>query len=273
MKIFTLSEAVSPDFEPGPDHELAGIRVFRHRAFIRHGGIWWRVYLQRITCVIGSVLPTIALGCNIIVTASCSVQFARHDYVPWRGLLPMLAASVPMVFIGSLFPVQKWMFTLLLGVALLVSGILLITQDLRRGPIAKRPMRSINALVRAGIGGGIGLFAGIVGIGGGIFLSPILHLFNWNAARIIAGACSVFIMTNSVASLGGQLLKLQHVEMLGPVANHVWLFPTVLAGGLIGNKVNRQYLSPIWIRRVTGMLIVYVAARLLVLTPGVIADG
>ncbi len=219
------------------------------------------------------VLPTIALGCNIIVTASCSVQFARHGYVPWRGLLPILAASVPMAFIGGLLPVQKWMFTLLLGVALLVSGVLMITQDLRLGPTVKRSMRSNDALVHAGIGGGIGLLAGIVGIGGGIFLAPILHLLNWNAARIITGACSVFIMTNSVAGLGGQLLKLQHFEMLGAVTNHVWLFPTVLAGGLIGNRINRQYLSPIWIRRITGVLIVYVAVRLLVLTPGVLANG
>ena len=115
------------------------------------------------------VLPTIALGCNIIVTASCSVQFARHGYVPWRGLLPILATSMPMAFIGGLLPVQKWMFTLLLGVALLVSGVLMITQDLRLGPTVKRSMRSNDALVHAGIGGGIGLLAGIVGIGGGIF--------------------------------------------------------------------------------------------------------
>lgn len=219
------------------------------------------------------VLPTIALGCNIIVTTSSSVQFARHGYVPWRGLLPILAASIPMAFIGGLLPVQKWVFTLLLGVALLVSAILLISQDLRRGPTAKSSMHSNNAIIHAGIGGGIGLLAGIVGIGGGIFLAPLLHLLNWNAARVIAGACSVFIMTNSVAGLGGQLLKLQHVEMLGAVTDHVWLFPTVLAGGLVGNRINRQYLSPIWIRRITAVVILYVALRLLVLTPGVFADG
>lgn len=113
----------------------------------------------------------------------------------------------------------------------------------------------------------------MAGLGGGILHASLLHLLTWNAARVIAGACSVFIMTNSVAGLGGQLLKLQHVEMLGAVTDHVWLFPTVLAGGLVGNRINRQYLSPIWIRRITAVVILYVALRLLGLTPGVFADG
>ncbi len=117
------------------------------------------------------------------------------------------------------------------------------------------------------------LLYAMAGIGGGIFYAPLLHLLNWNAARVIAGACSVFIMTNSVAGLGGHLLKLQHVEMVGAVSDHVWLSPTVLAGGLVGNRINRQYLSPIWIRRITAVVILYVALRLLVLTPGVFADG
>ncbi len=219
------------------------------------------------------VLPTIALGCNIIVTAGGSVQFARHGYVPWRGLLPVLAASVPMAFIGGLLPVQRWLFTGLLGVSLLVAGALLVARRPRQQPSAERPSRLGSALLHAGLGGGIGLLAGIVGIGGGIFLAPILHLMNWNTARAIAGACSVFIMTNSIAGLGGQLLKLQHVEMLKLLSAYVWVFPAVLAGGLLGNRVTRQYLSPIWIRRVTGVLIFYVAVRLLVMTPGIIADG
>jgi uncharacterized membrane protein YfcA len=134
-------------------------------------------------------------------------------------------------------------------------------------------MRSDNAAIHAGVGGSIGLLAGIVGIGGGIFLAPILHFYNWNAARVIAGACSVFILTNSIAGMGGQLLKLQHAEMLDAVTTHAWLFPTVLVGGLVGNRINRHHLSPTWIRRITGGLIVYVAVRLLLLTPGAIANG
>jgi hypothetical protein len=178
-----------------------------------------------------------------------------------------------MAFVGGRLPIEQWVFTGLLGLSLLVAGALLIARSPRERPLTEPPLRPCNVLLHAGLGGGIGLLAGIVGIGGGIFLAPIMHLMNWNSARAIAGACSVFIMTNSIAGLGGQLLKLQHVEMLNVLGVYVWVFPAVLAGGLLGNRITRQYLSPIWIRRVTGVLIFYVAVRLLVMTPGIIADG
>ncbi len=87
------------------------------------------------------------------------------------------------------------------------------------------------------------------------------------------GVRPIFEPGRSIAGPAGQLLKLQHVEMLNVLSAYVWVFPAVLAGGLLGNRVTRQYLSPIWIRRVTGVLIFYVAVRLLVMTPGIIADG
>lgn len=214
------------------------------------------------------LLPAIALGCNIVVTAGSSIQFARHGLVPWRPLVPILVASVPMAFFGGRLPVEKWAFTALLGAALLVAGIALLLQDLKRARRVPAERRKISTFGLVGLGGGIGLLAGMVGIGGGIFLAPVLHLWRWQAARVIAAVCSVFILINSVAGLSGQLLKLDRFEMLGDVGNYALLFPAVLAGGLLGNRVNLEHLSAVWIRRGTGVLIVYVAARLLVATVG-----
>lgn len=207
------------------------------------------------------LLPSIALLCNIIVVAGGVHRLASIGAVSPRRLAPFVLASVPAAAIGGLAPISETAFVGLLGGALLIAGLQLAferpTEDRATPPAATRP------LLAAGVGGGIGLLSGLVGIGGGIFLAPILYAMKWDAPRAIAGACSVFILVNSVAGLAGQLVKLGDLRALGALSAYWMAFPAVLIGGQIGSRLVSVGLAPTIIKRLTAVLILFVAARLL----------
>lgn len=209
------------------------------------------------------LLPTVALSCNIIVVAGGAWHFARSGRVAWPRLLPFVCLSIPMALIGGQLPVSERAFVGLLGITLLLSafGMLLRSDE---------PERSVRGrsdkqmwYVGVPLGGAIGLLAGIVGIGGGIFLAPLLHMLHWGSARAIAAASSVFILVNSVAGLSGQLIKLGDLQRIGELGEFVWLFPAVLIGGQLGSRLGAGRLPGRSIRLLTAILVFYVSLRLL----------
>ena len=110
-------------------------------------------------------------------------------------------------------------------------------------------------------GGGLGLLAGMVGIGGGIFLAPLLYLLRWDTPRRIAATCAAFILVNSISGLAGQASKGLGAAT-AVIGEHGLLFPAVLVGGLLGASLGSRRIEPKWVRIVTALLILYVAARL-----------
>jgi hypothetical protein len=127
-------------------------------------------------------------------------------------------------------------------------------------------MRHVARPVSYAVGGGIGFLSGLVGIGGGIFLAPVLYLLRWGSPREIAGTASVFILVNSLAGLAGQLMKLEDsygVASATDMLRDYWMvFPAVLIGGQIGSRLGAARIPPIAVKRLTAVLILYVAARL-----------
>jgi uncharacterized protein len=203
------------------------------------------------------VFPLVALACNLIVATGGTIRFARAGLVPWRRLLPLLALSMPAAWVGGMLPVSKQVFLLMLGCSLLVAAVLLIVQPEREGE-PRWPW------LGPAIAAPIGLLSGIVGIGGGIFLAPILHLIGWNRAKRVAAAASVFILANSIAGIGGQLTKIaDRPEVLDGAVGYWPLGLAVLIGGQIGSRIGVEILPAVWLRRLTAMLILYVAVRLL----------
>lgn len=112
------------------------------------------------------------------------------------------------------------------------------------------------------LGGGLGFLAGVVGIGGGIFLAPALHMLRWANAKVIAGTCAVFILVNSLAGLAGQAGKADGFDRLAAVERHWLLFPAVLIGGLAGATLGSTKLKVAHVRIVTAILVLYVGVRL-----------
>lgn len=206
------------------------------------------------------ILPFVSLLCNVIVVTGGTIRFARAGIIPWRRVLPLVIASAPLALLGGLTPIKQALFMTLLGLSLLVAGLLLVLQ---REPTAGAAHSPANPVVDALLGGGIGYLSGLVGIGGGIFLAPLLHLMRWGNARAIAATASFFILINSVAGLIGQGIKLGDAGELAGVVDYWPLAIAVLVGGQIGSWAGITVLSQQLVRRATGVLILYVAIQLL----------
>lgn len=203
-------------------------------------------------------IPQISLVCNLVVVAGGCFHFFRAGHGRIRNLLPFLVTSIPMAFIGGLIPVSKTVFMALLGVTLLAAGVrLALTSHL----ITRRTL-DIRHVWRIGAptGAALGLISGLVGIGGGIFLSPLLYVLRWDDAKGISAAASLFILLNSLSGLAGQLMK------GGLTVEWTHLVPLVLAvfvGGQIGSLMGVHRIPPLRIQQLTGVFILSVAARLI----------
>jgi len=203
-------------------------------------------------------VPVVALACNVLVVSVGCWRFARGGHVDWRRIWPLFALSVPLAWVGGRLAVAEEAFVGLLAFSLLAAGLLMLVEPRwqREGPprIASLPVQLLA-------GGVLGFLAGIVGIGGGIFLAPLLYMLRWGPPRAIAGASAVFILVNSASGLAGQTAK-GHGAASAILATHWPLFPAVLAGGLIGATLGSGRLDPKYVRILTALLILYVAVRL-----------
>ena len=210
------------------------------------------------------VLPSVALTCNIIVVTGGVWHFSRAGHLQLKLVLPFLALSVPMAWLGGRLPIDERVFVGLLGLSLAFAGLrLLVNRTRDSGPAASPPAARMWA-IGLPVGAAIGLLAGQVGIGGGIFLDPLLHVLHWGTARGIAAASSLFILINSVSGLAGQMMKLGDIGQLGQFYQYLWLFPAVLLGGQAGSLIGSRHLPGPLVRRLTAVVVLYVAARLLI---------
>ncbi|KUO51394.1 MAG: sulfoacetate transporter [Sphingomonadales bacterium BRH_c42] len=205
------------------------------------------------------LLPLLALACNIVVVTGGTIRFARAKMVPWRGAMLLTAIAAPAAFLGGLTPIARESYFLLLGSSLLltcVTMLLPVTPD-----SAGQPTRAARYMPI--IAAPLGYLAGLVGIGGGIFLAPLLHLARWRDARAIAATASLFILVNSLFGLAGQLLK-HGPQMFGQaISGGLPLLLAVVIGGQIGSLMAVRFLPQKIIRWLTAALVGWVGARLL----------
>ena len=204
-------------------------------------------------------IPIIALICNITVVAAGSYLAVTRRAFVWQRAAPFFIASVPLAFIGGLIALRDETYITLLAISLLMAGLrLLLIGD--KGIIAS-PTQSTGKAIA--IGGALGLLSGMVGIGGGIFLAPILYYLRWADSKTIAALCSFFILINSLAGLAGQLVK-NGAGVIPEIAEIALpLMAATLLGGLLGARLLLEYLSPNKIQQITALLIIFVATRLL----------
>lgn len=205
------------------------------------------------------LLPMVALACNIVVVAGASVRFARAGITPWKGALTLTALAAPAALLGGLTPIDQDSFMLLLGASLVLTGVTMLV------PVAEthsgEPTRFAKAMPF--VAAPMGYLAGLVGIGGGIFLAPLLHLTRWRDARAIAATASFFILVNSLFGLIGQLLKQGPGAFGGAVGAALPLIIAVAIGGQIGSLMALKVLPKRWIRWLTAALVMVVGVRLL----------
>jgi uncharacterized protein len=210
------------------------------------------------------ILPALSLICNVIVVTGGAVRFGRAGHIPWRRVLPLVLASAPLAWLGGLTPIKEVTFQALLAASLGVTGLILLFQ--RESAEAGGPSLSQTTprarFANMAVGAAIGYLSGLVGIGGGIFLAPYLHFTKWAESKVIAGTATLFILVNSVTGLAGQLQKTNASGSIDPLFDHWPLVVAVAGGGLIGSHLGVQVISPSLMRRLTALLILYVAVQL-----------
>lgn len=204
-------------------------------------------------------IPTISLVCNIVVVSVGTWRFWKDGYVHWRRIWPFFALSVPMAWLGGRIEVAEEVFVGALALTLFVAGLALLWQPEAPGTGDRVPRPSLLEPV---VGGVLGFISGLVGIGGGIFLAPVLHFLRWDRSKVIAGTCAAFILINSISGVLGQLSKDDGYDRLGALGAHWPLFPAVIVGGFIGSRLGSSILHPKYVRIATALLILFVSINL-----------
>ena len=220
-------------------------------------------YLAILTLFIGSffVIRSVALVCNLMVVSGSTYLYYKNGHFEIKKFLPFVAASIPLAFLGASFRLEEFVFFIILGIALMISAILLMTQSVnRRKKNLVNDTKKYPLWVTVVLGAGIGLLSGLVGIGGGIFLAPILNHMRWDLSIKIAALASFFILVNSISGI------------FGLITNDMFVFPwklglvllgAVLLGGQLGIRISLHKLSGIGIKMLTAILVFVVGLRVL----------
>lgn len=204
-------------------------------------------------------IRTTALLCNVAVVSGNVIIFHRKGLMDYRKFLPFIALSVPLAFLGARFRLSEPVFFIILGVSLIIASLFLMFQSYFRPN--NESVKNYPKYFEPFSGGAIGFLAGLVGIGGGIFLSPILNLLRWDKPVKIAALASLFIFVNSLAGLIG-LYAANNFEF--DIERGGILLLSVILGGQLGLRSSLHWLRADAIRIITGILILLIAVRILV---------
>ena len=204
------------------------------------------------------IFPVIALSCNIIVVSGNCFNYIRAGNLNLKLLTPYLIGSIPLAFIGGSLPIEKKIFEILLFIILVIAGSLLLFK-FRSYDDKENDYKKIPIIISIFIGGILGFVSGAVGIGGGIFLSPILFLLRVGKPKHIITAASLFILINSFSGIIGQLTK---NSVLNEIQDYWFLLLAVLVGGQVGNFLNLKIFPTRILALVTAGLVLFVAVRM-----------
>lgn len=203
-------------------------------------------------------IRSIALVCNLIVVSGSTFLYFKHGHARLKDFVPFVLTSIPLAFLGASFRLKEEVFFVLLGSALVISSIFLVWQT--SGVKWNGPTKKYPHFLSYIIGATIGFLSGLVGIGGGIFIAPILNHINWDRSIKIAALASFFILANSISGISGlryaETLELPWIETLA-------LGTTVLIGGQLGVRLSLKTLSAKGIKRITAILVFVVGLRVL----------
>lgn len=223
---------------------------------VGHGGASAYLALMALGGVSPAVMRPAALALNILVAGIGTLRYLRAGFFSWRTFAPFAVTSIPFAFLGGTIVLPGVFYQRIVGAVLLIGASRLIMPDGKRReePVGRRP----PVWLAIPLGAGIGLLSGLTGVGGGIFLSPLLVLAGWATIREQAGIAAAFILVNSAAGLAGVLTK---IGALPPVV-YVWGIAAV-AGGLIGAELGSRRLGVVALRRLLGLVLIVAGVKLL----------
>jgi uncharacterized membrane protein YfcA len=205
------------------------------------------------------LLPIVSLACNIVVVTGSTIRFARAGVVPWKRALVLALIAAPLAYLGGQTPIKQATFLVLLGLSLIAAGLALLSPRAPDSDADPAPLARWMPLAVAPLG----YLAGLVGIGGGIFLAPLLHFTRWANARAIAATTSLFILINSLSGLFGQLAKNGADAFSAALGDALPLLIAVVLGGQLGSLLALRWLPERVIRMLTAALTIWAGGQLL----------
>ncbi|MEO6729590.1 MAG: sulfite exporter TauE/SafE family protein [Ferruginibacter sp.] len=223
-------------------------------ASVGHGGASGYLALMAIFSITPEVMKPTALLLNIFVSLTSFIQFYRGKHFLWKIFFPLAIASVPMAFIGGLVVVDGSVYKKMLGVLLLIP----VARFLFFSNTPATELKKANSLLSLFIGAAIGFLSGLIGIGGGIILSPILLFLKWTDQKQTAAISALFIFVNSLSGLGGQLTKGIHFN-----ADMVWYVIIAFAGGLGGAYFGALRFKQVILKNVLAVVLLLAVYKLL----------
>lgn len=221
---------------------------------VGHGGASGYLAVMAFLAAAPEVTRPTALVLNLFVASIAAVQFYRTGYFSWKLFWPFAVASVPFAFIGGMIKLPTNVYEGVLGLVLLFAAFRLAWKFASDSEQTKEPKLWV-ALI---IGAAIGLLSGLVGVGGGIFLTPVLLLMRWSETKTAAGNSALFIFVNSIAGLAGNYAQ---VSVL-PSAAWFWIIAAI-AGGIIGSLLGAKRFESITLRRVLAAVLLFAAVKLI----------
>lgn len=223
---------------------------------VGHGGASGYLAVMALYSFDPAVMPPTALSLNLLVAGTAWLNYWRARHFSWRLLAPFVVASIPAAFLGGLTRVPARLYSLLLGAVLIYAAVRLALH--RAAPQEENLLRVPQARVAVPVGAGIGFLSGIVGVGGGIFLSPLMLLLRWADAKRTASSSAGFIFLNSAAGLFGHLSRARP-----DWTSLLLLVGAAFAGGLVGSRLGSRRLPGVWLRRILAVVLLLAAYKLL----------
>ncbi|NKI32307.1 sulfite exporter TauE/SafE family protein [Croceivirga thetidis] len=199
-----------------------------------------------------------ALLCNLVVVSGSSFLYFQRGHLQFKKFVPFLITSIPLAFVGALFKLKEHFFFILLGISLLFAAFALVLQTLKLK--GEYQPSSYSKYLSYLLGGAVGFLSGMVGIGGGIFLAPILNHMKWDKPLVIAALASFFILVNSISGILGLLFA---DTFIVPTPDIWFLIVAVFLGGQLGARLSLGKLSGKTIRLLTALLVLVVGIRVL----------
>jgi len=220
---------------------------------VGHGGASGYLAAMALFGLEPAMMKPAALTMNIFVTTLVLARLTRAGYFNWRLFLPFAAGSLPLAFVGGAWTLNASAYRVIVGIALLLATWRLLWQG--AGSDRVQPP---SAWIAVPVGAVLGFVSGLTGVGGGIFLSPLLLLFNWTTMRGSAAIAAAFILLNSIAGLAGYATTAAAWPPGIPL-----LVATAFAGALLGSELGVRQLAPWRLRQVLCVVLLIAGAKMI----------
>lgn len=220
---------------------------------VGHAGASGYIAVMTLFGLASTVVRPAALVLNILVACLSTWQFWRAGHFSWQLFWPFAVASVPFAFIGGYISLPTHVFKIIVGLVLLYSAVRFLFQPKpdEEPAMPKKPLS-------IGIGAGLGLVSGLTGVGGGIFLTPLLIFMRWARTKTASAVSALFILANSVSGLLGNVASTKELPSFA-----ISFVFAALIGGSIGSYLGSRRFSPIMIKKLLAVVLTIAGVKLL----------